>query len=202
MMRFAVILGIFGAWLHQGLGHAASLYLVSLGNDTMAVYLDGETLNGEFDTIVFTARMGGPISMQLINAGAVIQQMDTVISLADPFTFHWDLRREFGRLDSGAVAGIPRPPGQQATYINRMLNADPLDVDGGMAWNILGLTRTPTEVSFAGGPPVGKINTASEPDGRLFLANFYVPIPEPATAGLASLAVLALAAICRGVALN
>jgi len=118
-------------------------------------------------------------SFELIDAGKLVQGLNVIIPLADPAAELWLSDGHFDRIASGLVAGIPRPPGRPATYINRMLNADPLDIDGGMSWNILGLMRTPSEVSFTGGPLGRKISTADQTDGRLFLANFYFPIPEP-----------------------
>jgi hypothetical protein len=79
----------------------------------------------------------------------------------------------FTNITSGQVAGVPRPPGQQFTYYNRMLNADPLDIPGALGWTFLETTVTPTEVLFVGGPvgPGQRIDTSAQPGGRLFLAN-------------------------------
>ena len=77
----------------------------------------------------------------------------------------------FTNIDSGQVAGSPRPPGDPFTYYNRRLNQDA--EDGGLGWNILGLTLTSTQVAFLGGPLGQMIDTSSEPFGWLFLANLH-----------------------------
>jgi hypothetical protein len=75
--------------------------------------------------------------------------------------------------NSGLVAGVPRPAGDPFTYLNRKLNGDPLDDPSFLGWSILGLTNTPTQFSFTGGPLGGLINT----NGDLFLANINMSSP-------------------------
>jgi hypothetical protein len=72
----------------------------------------------------------------------------------------------------GGFGFVIRPPGEPKTYINQNLNNDPLD--GGLGWSVLGVLRTPNELSFTGGPLGQIITTANEPDGRLFLGNVYL----------------------------
>jgi hypothetical protein len=74
---------------------------------------------------------------------------------------------------SGLVAGVPRPAGDAFTYLNRKLNGDPLDDPSFLGWSILGLTNTPTQFSFTGGPLGGLIQT----NGDLFLANLNMNSP-------------------------
>lgn len=81
----------------------------------------------------------------------------------------------FGNNNSGASAGVPRPPGQQFTYMNRMLGADPVDFPGGYHLAISNLVNTPRELSFTATALNGTISTAAEPGDDLFLGNFYVP---------------------------
>ena len=73
----------------------------------------------------------------------------------------------FGALSSGTgrVAGDPN------TFRNRVLDADPLD--GGLGWLIPGAAVNATTFSFGGGPPGAKISSATEPNGDLFLGNFF-----------------------------
>jgi hypothetical protein len=191
ILSVAVIVGAFAAAPAQ----AASLYVMSHGNSAISIHLDGAPHNGNFDTVVFTARPGTELRVLLINAGTLVEEVVTGEVVGDDFSRHWRPSRRFDRLGGGHVAGMPRPPGQQYTDINRLLNSDPLDFEGGLNWSIVGLTRTPTEVSFTGGPLGGEISTADQPNGRLFLANLYIPIPEPPAAALASLAVLGLTSV-------
>jgi hypothetical protein len=82
---------------------------------------------------------------------------------------------QFQNLNSGLVAGAPRPPGQSFTYRNRMLDVDPGDFPESKAWTLLGVVNTTSEIAFSGGPLGSTINTSFEPDGRLFLANIKLP---------------------------
>ncbi len=82
----------------------------------------------------------------------------------------------FTNQSSGLVAGIPLPPGQPFSYINRKLDLDRSDPNtpGGVGWTIQSPVNTATELSFTGGPVGQKITTANQPFGRLFLANVNV----------------------------
>jgi hypothetical protein len=155
---------------------AASLIVEHAGG-THTVYLDGAQHNGNFDTIYFEAHPNA-IELLMIRAGVLVQQINYVPSLAEP------QMGLFANLNSGLSAGLPRPPGLAYTNNNRTLDADPIDVPQSQGWTIIGVTRTPSEVSFTGGPLGGTISTAGQPGGRLFLANLYAPIPEPPTAAL------------------
>jgi hypothetical protein len=128
----------------------------------------------------------------------------------------------FQALNSGLDAGVPRPAGQQMTYLNRQLNADPLD--GGLGWSLLGTATTANSLAFSGGPLGSNITTADQAGGRLFLGNVQLPagakgvalvqlsdaagsvvadltgqlgVPEPATFGLVSMSLLGLFAARR-----
>jgi hypothetical protein len=129
--------------------------------------------------------------------------------------------------NSGIETGVgPRPAGQAFTYINRMINASPDDVVGGLGWTVLGLppvAEIANGLEFTAGPLGGTIDTSAMAGGELFIANFQfgvgahafvnfqavsagtvvytqsfvIPDPEPATVSLAGLAVLAFAAVRR-----
>lgn len=72
---------------------------------------------------------------------------------------------------SGLLSGTPRPAGQAFTYHNRMLNADPLDFEGGLGLSMFGLVNTPQELSFTVAKLGGTMTTADQPSGKLFLGN-------------------------------
>jgi len=126
--------------------------------------------------------------------------------------------------NGGLNAGVPRPAGQAFTYRNRYLDTDPLDDANGKGWTLISPVTTAALVSFAGGPLGQNINTAGEPGGELFLANFLLPagkigsaavtlvngaatvfsttapvgfVPEPATLGLGALSLVGLVAASR-----
>ncbi|QDT72961.1 hypothetical protein [Lacipirellula limnantheis] len=80
-------------------------------------------------------------------------------------------RGSFINANSGASAGVPRPPGDLFTYPNRMLTADPLDFPGGLALTQVGLINNGQELSFTVGKLGGTITTAAENAGDLFLGN-------------------------------
>jgi hypothetical protein len=155
------------------------------------------------------------------NGGAENGNFDTIIVDILPLA-----GAQFLNTNSGNEASRPRPPGMPYTYINRAINTDPFDYPEGLGWTILGLAPTyelANGLQFTAGPLGGKINTSTMPNGELFLANIIMPpdaqamasvqvvsvgtilqtltatfpIPEPAAAGLATVALLSLAAIGR-----
>jgi hypothetical protein len=76
---------------------------------------------------------------------------------------------------TGLVGGVPRPPGDPFTYINRMLFSDPEEVPGALGWMLIGdRQNNPFELLFTTGPLTGTITTAGQVDNRLFLANLYL----------------------------
>jgi hypothetical protein len=160
--------------------NAAILSIIHGAPRAFSVYLDGQSLNGNFDTVIFKATTlpaGTPtISVQLVSAGTIQQELVQVLFPAvGPFL----------NPSGGLSGGEPRPPGQQLTYINRLLNAEPFEFPGALGWTVLGLVNNPGELSFVGGPLGAKINTATEPGGRLFLANLCANVaPEPASLSL------------------
>jgi hypothetical protein len=84
----------------------------------------------------------------------------------------------FQNVTSGFVVGLPRPAGQNFTYRNRLLDTptDDPEIPGGKGWTLLGVVNTPQEIAFSGGPLGQTISTAGEPGGKLFLANFKLPL--------------------------
>lgn len=167
--------------------HAASLHLNSPTPDVFSVYLDGLTENGSFDTVVFNATPTG-VTVDLKNGETLVQSRSSIYTLEDP-----QIPRTFTKLTTGAG----RPAGDPFTYINRALDADP--VEGGKGWTLQGVVINSTRLSFIGGTPGQMITTASEPGGRLFLANLNAPwVPEPTSAVLAAILIpFALAATRR-----
>ncbi|WP_428308389.1 hypothetical protein [Lacipirellula sp.] len=124
---------------------AAYLTYQTHDNSAVSVYLVGEALNGNFDAIEFRATPLG--SSTFLNP------------------------------NQGLTAGVPRPPGNPFTYRSRFLDLDPADPDLpglGKGWTIANPITTSSQVSFLGGLINGKISTASEPQGRLFLANLLI----------------------------
>lgn len=130
----------------------------------------------------------------------------------------------FENVTTGNLAGAPRPAGDPFTYRNRLLDADGEEFPDSKGWTLLGVVNSTSEVAFSGGPLGELIDTTSEPGGRLFLANIMLTagttataslqlvngvdtvhtqsitfgiIPEPTTIGLASVALLGLAALRR-----
>lgn len=88
----------------------------------------------------------------------------------------------FASIDSGLNGLAPRSAGEPFTFRSRWLDA-PV-VDGGQGWSVLGITTSPTLVTFAGSPLGQKIDTSTQPGGRLFLANVVLPIGATATANV------------------
>jgi len=117
------------------------------------------------------------------------------------------------------------PPGEDATYPNRLLGADPLDISGGLGLFQIGIVNIQSQLSFVAGSPFATINTATQPGGKLFLANLDLPsdrlayvqvnvvlsrqgtwvaelshvltIPEPSAFAIAATSLFALSAIRR-----
>jgi hypothetical protein len=156
-----------------------------------SIYLNGSPQNDNFNAIDLVATSAG-VHVRLVDAGSVIQDLNVLFPLENaPLG-------SFSNLNSGLLAGVPRPAGQAFTYYNRMLDADPIDFPDSLGWTILGIVRTPTELSFAGGPLGKVISTAGQPNGRLFLANIYAPpVPEPSCLALTSVATLGLRTVLR-----
>jgi hypothetical protein len=83
----------------------------------------------------------------------------------------------FANQATGNVVGIPRPPGDPFTYMNRLLTAHPLDFPDAIGYglSLFELVNPPDRLFFVLGRQRGNISTASEPGGDLFLANLYMP---------------------------
>lgn len=88
----------------------------------------------------------------------------------------------FANIDSGLNGPTPRSAGEPFTFRSRWLDA--LVIDGGQGWSVLGITTSPTLVTFAGAPLGQKIDTSTQPGGRLFLANVVLPYGATATANV------------------
>jgi hypothetical protein len=104
-----------------------------------------------------------------LEGGADNGNFDSFIFKAKPFG-----GATFTHQSSGLSAGQVRPPGEPFTYPNRLIAIDPLDVPGGLGLIMLGLVNVQTELSYVVGDLAGPISTASQPNGRLFLANLDV----------------------------
>jgi hypothetical protein len=192
MKKILVLAAVVSAFACSAV-KAATLSVVQNAPTVYSVYLDGAPQNGNFDTIFFKATP--------------------------------DVGFTFINTNSGLAAGVPRPAGQAFTYPNRLINSDPLDFPGGPGWTLIGLINNASELSYTAGPLGGKISTANEPDGKLFLGTVDVSatngtgtgsvqiisagnllataqiaiggIPEPASLGLASMALVGLAGFRR-----
>ena len=77
--------------------------------------------------------------------------------------------------------GRPRPAGQPFTARNRFLDADPAEEPESKGWTLLGINTTSQKITFSGGPLGQFIDTSTEPDGDLFLANLMLPPKATAT---------------------
>jgi hypothetical protein len=162
------------------------------------------------------AANGTAHSLYLDGESAVFDKVEVIIT-PDPGT-------TFTRIANGGIEPpLPRPPGQAFTYINRVLNRDPLDDPSYKGWIIPVLAITATEFKFTGGPLGQKIDTSTEPGGDLFLANVNLSppqggarasvrlfnidevvanliadtVPEPASSALATASLLSLVAAAR-----
>lgn len=93
----------------------------------------------------------------------------------------------FTNINGGLIAGAPRPAGHAFTYPNRMLYADPGDIEGGLGLSVFGLINTPQELSFTVASLGGTITTANQPDGKLFLGNIVPTGPVAKTSAVVQL---------------
>jgi hypothetical protein len=123
-------------------------------------------------------------------------------------------------INSGLSAGVPRPAGQAFTYINRVLNGDPLDDPSYKGWQLPLNVNTAALLNFGGGPLGATIDTA----GSMFLANVHLNapngggiarvitqragvlvadvstfygVPEPATLAMAGMGIVGMVAVSR-----
>ncbi|MBA3480939.1 MAG: PEP-CTERM sorting domain-containing protein [Pirellulales bacterium] len=162
---------------------------------------------------------GNGIYSLYLNSGADV--IDTVEVLVTP-----NAGSAFANNNSGNGPSGPRVPGEAFTYLNRRLNADPLDDPANKGWSILGLVNTSVLFGFTGGPLGSTITTAQDPNGELFLSNvlmnpvagggtanvktyrlgvvidddtvaFPIAIPEPAALAMAGLGMLGMVAASR-----
>jgi hypothetical protein len=124
--------------------HAAQLSMTNNGA-IYTFYVDGEALNGGFETIYFQAKATPPGKFANVISGIPGEE------------------------------GRPRPPGQAFTYRNIMFTTDPLDFPGGLGLSMVGFINNGQELSYTVGNLFGTLTTANQPNGDLFLANLYVP---------------------------
>jgi hypothetical protein len=140
----------------------------------------------------------------------------------DTVGFNFVANASNGTTLTNVASGAGRPAGDPFTYRNRVLDADPLD--GGLGWSILGQTINAQGATWGGGPLGATIDTGPADGPGLFLQNlqfsgpanrmsgqgtiellsagatiatFNIVIPEPATMGLGSFALLGLAGLRR-----
>ncbi len=168
---------------------AASVSVVlSNSSTTVSVYLAGGADNGNFNTVIFKAQPAG---------GSVILVNSSGAQVGPTLTYsHFANFPAFGNLATGLSGGLPRPAGAAFTFYNRMLDADPLDIPGGLHWTVLGLVRTSNELSFTTGPQNVNISTDGQQNGRLFLANLQY-VPEPTTAVVAAFSLVGVSLAAR-----
>jgi hypothetical protein len=151
-MKRPLLLASLLALLIAGEAAAAPFYNIKpigpASNNVYNFYIDGDNLNGTFDTIFFQVKA---------------------------------LVGSFINNNSGAVGGVPRPAGDDFTYPNRMITADPLDFPGGLALTQVGLVNTAQELSYTAGKLGGTVTTAAEANGDLFLGNVDMTYPGGGT---------------------
>ncbi|HMP05774.1 MAG TPA: PEP-CTERM sorting domain-containing protein [Lacipirellulaceae bacterium] len=152
----AVLVGVIGLGMGSTAGEAAAASS-STGPPTLSYQRFGDAF------AVF------------LNGGELNGQFNVVSFIAEPIG-----PSTFTNISAVGGIGPPRPPGDSFTYRNGFLEADPLEVDGGQGWSLLGVVTAPHRVSFDGAPLGQMIDTNVAPDGNLFLANLMLSPPYPA----------------------
>ncbi len=81
----------------------------------------------------------------------------------------------FANISTGNNLGVPRSPNEDFTFANRRLDGDPLDDPRNKGWSFATRTANANLLDITVGPnPEAPIDTTSEPNGRLFLANISI----------------------------
>lgn len=88
------------------------------------------------------------------------------------------LTGEFLNVTSGNVFGVPRPPGDPFTYGNTMIMAHPDEFPGGLMLVRDAYINNSQELSYLAAKFGGKISTASQSGGDLFLGNVMLSDPQ------------------------
>lgn len=127
---------------------------------SLAVALIAMVANAQAATLVTKA------NAQINNLSLYIDTEATVFD-----SIQIDVAPEAGIGFGALSSGTGKVAGDQNTFRNRVLDADPLD--GGLGWLVPGAVVNATTFSFGGGPPGAKINSATQPNGDLFLGNFF-----------------------------
>lgn len=112
-----------------------------------------------------------PTAYSIFLAGNSLNSDFNVIS----FAVTPDAPGLFTNVDTFGGESPVRPPGLPITYRNRLLDTDPADNPAGLGYVMLGTLVSSTKVEFTTGPLGQQISTATQPDGRLFLANINLP---------------------------
>lgn len=170
--------------------NAASLHVVTTnGGATNAIYLDGETQNGTFNTVIFSAVPNGAATFQALSSGVGKPA-------GDPNTYR-NRALDADPLDGGLGWSLV---GTQTTASALTFSGGPLgsnittaDAPGGRLF--LGNVQLPTGPGMTGTATVTLVDGTGAQVGDILSATF--PIPEPASLGLVGMSTLALAAFRR-----
>lgn len=146
-MRKPILLAMFLGVMTWSATHAARIRVDEFGQDIYSVYLDGEELDGQFDTII------------------VDIAPDPGFSFANP--------DEDGYVN-GEHRGHHYVAGDDATFVNVLLCCHRGFIpQAGIS--LLGVSVTESGLEFAGGPLGRTIDTTFFGEGQFFVANIVLP---------------------------